>query len=275
MRPGLALRLIIAAAVALFGVVSYYRHSQVNAVTGETQRVALTVDEEKALGLNAAPEMAARMGGEVSKSDPDEILVSDVGARIVRSSDAARGPYHYDFHVLNDPRTVNAFALPGGQIFITRGLLSRLETEAQLATVLAHEIGHVVNRHAAEHLAKAQLSDNLSIAVGVGASGRGGGRFSQAISQVVGSLMQLKYSREDELEADKFGLLYSSQAGFDPGAMLGVMDILAKAAPASGQSEIMATHPRTESRIEAIRAWLKEHYPAGVPKSLAEGRPLR
>src|SRR5690349_11085314 len=110
------------AGVALF---LYYSKTQVNPVTGEKQHISMSVDQEKALGLQSAPEMAAKMGGEVDTSDPDAARVKAVGRRIVERSNAGRSPYadSFQYHLLRDPETVNAFALPGGQVFITEGLL--------------------------------------------------------------------------------------------------------------------------------------------------------
>ncbi|MHC5543406.1 M48 family metalloprotease, partial [Singulisphaera rosea] len=155
-RNGLNLRLVGAVVVALIGIVMYMTQTQVNPVTGKSQHVAMDVDQEKAIGLQAAPEMAAKMGGAVPRDDPRARLVAEVGARLVERSDASRSPYvgNYHFVLLEDPETVNAFALPGGQVFITAGLLDKLGTEGQLAGVLGHEIGHVVSRHAAQQMAK-------------------------------------------------------------------------------------------------------------------------
>ena len=275
MNSRFPIRLVIAIVIALGGIVAYYARTSVNPVTGEKQHISLTAEQETALGLNAAPQMAAQMGGDVPPDDPDASFVRTVGERVVRSGDASRSPYHFDFHLLNDSRTVNAFALPGGQVFITRGLLSRLKTEAQLAGVLGHEIGHVIHRHGAEHLSKAELAGSLTIAVGVGASDRrGGGQAAYAISQIVSEMMQLRYSREDELEADQYGLATLPHAGYDPSAMLGVMEILAKASAGGGQPEFMSSHPHPESRIEAIRAWLGKNYAGGVPRTLTQGKTL-
>ena len=113
---------LVVAAIALFG---YFSRTQVNPVTGEKQHIALSVDQEKALGLEAAPQMAAQMGGEASPSDPDARRVAEVGRRIVERSNAGRSPYAdtFRFHLLNDPETINAFALPGGNIYINRGAI--------------------------------------------------------------------------------------------------------------------------------------------------------
>src|SRR3954463_8092244 len=168
-------RLLIALAILAFSFIAYYMKRDVNPVTGEVQHVSLSADQEVALGLQSAPEMAAQFGG----ADPDpeaQAAVQRVGQWVVEHSQAKGAPYKFQFTLLRDPETVNAFALPGGPIFITRGLYKRLENEAQLAGVLGHETGHVVGRHAAERIAKGQLAQGVVGAVAVGASDdRGGG----------------------------------------------------------------------------------------------------
>src|SRR5690349_1246663 len=104
-------RLVVAALIALFAVISYFGKTSVNPVTGETQRVAMTPEQEVAIGLKTAPEMAAQMGG-LSQNPKARELVQRVGARLVQASAAKGTPYKFSFHVLADPRTVNAFALP-------------------------------------------------------------------------------------------------------------------------------------------------------------------
>src|SRR5688572_8764766 len=163
MRSG---RILIALVIAAIGGLFYFCRTEVNPVTGEKQRVAMSVEQETALGLQTAPQMAAELGG----LHPDPTLqnyVEQLGERIVAQSAARGSTYQYDFHLLADPETVNAFALPGGQIFITAALLRRLQDEAQLAGVLGHEIAHVVGLHSAQHLAKAQLTQILARPAGV------------------------------------------------------------------------------------------------------------
>src|SRR5204863_204925 len=126
---GGAMKWIIAAVIAGIGLITYLNSGQVNPVTGEKQHIAMNVDQEKALGLQAAPQMAQEMGGALDpRSDPDAARVAQLGATLVQRSDATRSPYVDNFHffLLRDPQTVNAFALPGGQIFITRALYDRL-----------------------------------------------------------------------------------------------------------------------------------------------------
>lgn len=266
---GFGPRLLIAVAIVAFALYRYFTQTEVNPVTGETQHIAMTADQEIALGLESAPVMTQQMGGEVDPSDPKAQRVAAIGRSVVENSDARRSPYTYDFHLLRDDKTVNAFALPGGQVFITYGLLRRLETDAQLAGVLGHEVGHVVNRHGAEHMATGQLGQLLTVATGVAASDdQGGGQRAAMIAAMVNQLVQLKYSRSDELESDRFGMDAMTQAGYDPSAMLGVMRILEEASQGGGSPAMLATHPYPEQRIEEIQRYLAEKFPSGIPREL-------
>jgi predicted Zn-dependent protease len=249
------LRLIIALVVALFGVGSYFMSSSENPVTGEKQRVRLTPEQEVALGRQLAPQMAAQFGG-VSKS-PGSERVARVGATIVSRSSASRTPYKYSFYLLSDPKTVNAFALPGGQIFITEALLRLLESEDELAGVLGHEVGHVLARHSAEHLAKQQLTQSI-----IGAVAIGSGSYETAqLAQLAGSLVNMKHGREDELESDALGLRLMREAGYDPRALISVMQKLEKASGGSRQPEFASSHPNPGNRIQRIKEELARNPP--------------
>ena len=152
-----SLKLIVAAAIVIFSLVKYFASSEVNEVTGEKQYISLTKDQEINLGLNSAPQMAQEFGG-LSQNMQYQNLVKQVGEKVVKNSDALKTNYPFQFYVLADNRTVNAFALPGGPIFITEALLTRLQNEDQLAGVLGHEIGHVIARHSAEQMSKQELT---------------------------------------------------------------------------------------------------------------------
>lgn len=274
----LPIRWIIAAVIALFGVVSYMLNVQTNPVTGERQHVAMNASQEMTLGLDAAPKMAAQMGGDVPGDDPRTQEVRRIGSRLVENSDAAKSPYvdNFHFHLLADPKTINAFALPGGQIFITVGLFQKLQDEAELAGVLGHEIGHVIHRHTAQQMAAGQLGNILTAAATVGASDdRDGGRRAQMAAALANQMFQLHYSRADESQSDGFGLKAMAQAGFDPSAMLDVMRILKAAAGGGHQPEFLSTHPLPETRLEEIAKELKQAYPNGIPGDLSRGRSLK
>lgn len=239
-------RLIIGVVIALIAVVSYFMKTDENPVTGEKQKVSLTVDQEIKLGLQSAPEMIAEFGGEY-RDQKLQAYVDRVGGKIVQSTEAGRSPYKFDFHLLADANTVNAFALPGGQIFITYALLSRLKTEDQLAGVLGHEIGHVINRHSAEHIAKQDLTQGLIQATDIATGDQG------MITRFVGSMINMKYGRSDELESDDYGVKYMIQSGYKPEAMIEVMQILKEASGGGNQPEFMSTHPSPDNRIEKLK----------------------
>lgn len=269
-RGGCRGRLMGALLIAAIALFMYYSNTQVNPITGEKQRIAMTPSQEVQLGLQAAPEMAAKMGGEVPSSNPQAQEVQRVGNSLVRQTITVDVPWKFKFHLLADPKTINAFALPGGQIFITTGLMNQLTNEAQLAGVLGHEMGHVIERHSAQQMAKGQLGQMLILATQVGTSDSGQGAYGAAmIASVVNQMMQLRYSRGDELQADIWGLKIMQQAGYDPRAMLEVMAILKKASGSGNSPEMLLTHPYPENRIEQIKEYLQKHPPRG---NLSEGR---
>ena len=256
-------RLVIGAIIALFAIITYFSSTSENPLTGEKQRVAMTPEQEITIGYKSAPEMAAQMGG-VSRNAQAVALVQRVGDLLVKQSVAAKSPYKFSFHVLADPKTVNAFALPGGPIFITEGLLRQLKSEAELAGVLGHEIGHVIARHSSERLAKQQLTQGL-----IGALVVGSGDYTSAqIGQMVGSMINMRYGREDEIESDALGIRIMGEAGYDPRGMIRVMEVLAKASGGSRQPEFMSTHPAPENRAERIKEAIAKQYPSGVPENL-------
>jgi predicted Zn-dependent protease len=260
-------RLVIAAIIALVSLFSYYGHSVPNPVTGKKQHVSMSPEQEIALGLQAAPQMENQYGGPAG--DPrDQQRVDEIGGRIIDQSDAKKSPYHFQFHVLRDPKTINAFALPGGQIFITEGLLSKLRTPGQLAGVLGHEIGHVVDRHGAQHLAKQRLTQGLGGAAVIASSDPNdpNSRRNAAIAMAVTQLVNLRFGRDDELAADRLGVHFMSEAGFDPRSMIDVMHILESQGGAP--PEFFSTHPNPAHRIEKIERAIREEFPQGISPGL-------
>jgi predicted Zn-dependent protease len=269
----LLIRLGIGLIFAFFGLFNYFTSVTENQITGEKQRVQLSPQQEIVIGQQSAPEMAAQYGNLY----PDRVLqdyIDEVGNRVVQKSSAKNAPYPFDFHLLSDPQTINAFALPGGQVFITVALLSRLNSEAQLAGVLGHEVGHVVGRHGAEHLAKQQLGGALVNAVGIAASDpTGNGRQAAILAQAVNQMVNLKYGREDELESDRLGVRFMTESGYNPVGILELMKILNSARGSSGAPpEFMSTHPNPANRLEQLTAIIKQNYPQGVPSRLEEGK---
>jgi predicted Zn-dependent protease len=266
-------RLLIALGIALFAWISYSSHTEENPVTGEKQHIALSPQQEIRLGLESAPTMSKQMGGELPDSDHRTQEVKTLGNFLISHTLAKNSPWQFQFHLLADPKTVNAFALPGGQIFITEGLYSKLQNEAQLAGVLSHEMGHVIERHSAAQMAKSQLGQSLVLAVGAATSDRSNAPFMAAA--VVNQMLQLRYSRHDESQADEWGIKLMSQAGYDPEQMIEVMRVLKAVAGSAGGAtlEIFQTHPNPDLRIQQIQEYLEKHKDE-IPKNLSKGKAL-
>lgn len=246
-------RLIVAGIMVIATLVMYFSSSQDNPVTGDTQYVNLTVEQEIALGLQAAPELAQQFGG--LDSDRQAVArVEDIGQRLVATSAAARSPYEYNFYLLGDAETINAFALPGGQVFITRALYDRLPQDSELVGVLGHEIGHVVGRHSAEQIAKARLTEGLAGAAVIATYNpdNPASAGSAQIAAIVGQLVNMRWGREHELESDFLGVCFMHNGGYDPQALVQVMNVLAESREGQAPPEFFSTHPNPDNRIQRI-----------------------
>lgn len=246
--------LIIGVIYALYHVISYYGTTQVNEFTGEEQRISLTIDQEIQMGLNSAPQMAQQHGG-LHPDQGAQNLVDEVGHRLLNTDVLRNTPFNFDFHLLADPQTVNAFALPGGQVFITAALYSRLENEDQLAGVLGHEIGHVLARHSSERIAKSQLGKGLTDALVIAT----GDQSTSQIAHQVNTVIQMSHGRDQELESDDLGVRLMMQSGYDPMQMIGVMRILKDASGGSSRPEWQSSHPNPENRAEKILESIKKY----------------
>lgn len=262
------IQLLVAAVVAVFSIITYFSQTQFNEITNEKQHIAISPRQEIALGLQSAPQMVRQFGGRAR--DPEaQALVNAIGNEIVQKSDAKRSPYKFTFQVLDDNRTVNAFALPGGPIFITEALLRQLKTKGQIAGVLGHEIGHVVARHSAEHIAKAQLTQGLTGAAVLATYNPDdpSSRNSAMMASLIGQAINMRFGRQDELESDKLGVKFMAQSGYDPRSMIDVMAVLKKAS-GSRQIEFFSTHPNPDNRVSRIEEAIREQFPDGVPEGL-------
>lgn len=250
---GGCLRMVLALGIAAFAVISFLGSKTYNPITGEEQYISITQDQEIALGVQAAPKMAAQYGGLAPETEL-QAIVDEVGHGLVQNSFVRQSGYPFEFHLLDDGETVNAFALPGGQVFITYALMSRLESEAQLAGVLGHEIGHVIGRHGAEQIAKQELTQGLTGAIVLASydpdnpSSSG----SAQIALIVGQLVNMRYGREAELESDFWGVCILESAGYDPQEMVRVMEILDASSGGARPPEFLSTHPDPGNRIAEI-----------------------
>ncbi len=248
--------LLIAALFAGYALIKYYSNSQINDITGEKQHVGtITKEQEMALGIQSAPAMAQEYGG-LYPDERAQAYVKQVGQKIVQNSTVQKSGYQYDFHLLADPRVVNAFALPGGQVFITQALFAKLKNEDQLAGVLGHEIGHVIARHGAERMASQELTQGLTGAAVIAAGDYTSAQGVQMIANMVG----MKYGRDQELESDDLGVRFMFESGFDPRSMIEVMRILEEASGGGQrQPEFNSTHPSPENRVQKINEAIQKY----------------
>ncbi len=262
-------RVLIALVIAAISIIGFLGSKSYNPITEENQYVAITPEQEIALGLQAAPEMAREYGG-LDPEPSQQAYVDNVCEKLIQNSNAKNTDWPFECHLLADDQTINAFALPGGQVFITSALFNQLETEGQLAGVLAHEIGHVVARHSAQQIAKAQLTQGLTGAVVVASYDPQdpNSRSAAYMAQIVGQLVNMKYGRDDELQSDRLGVEFMSEAGYDPRALLRVMEILAASTEGARPPEFFSTHPNPDNRIARIQEAIQEVYPQGVPDDL-------
>jgi len=223
----------------------------VNPVTGQREFSLISEAQEIQMGREADAQIVAQMG-----LHPDEALqlyVSELGQRMAAASERPGLPW--TFRVIDDPM-VNAFALPGGFIYVTRGILAHLTSEAELVGVLGHEIGHVTARHSVSQLSRQQLLGGL---VGVGMVFVPELRpFGDAAALGL-QLMSLKYGRDDERQADDLGFRYMTSAGYNPIELIDVfamLEALGGGADAGGVPSWLASHPDPGERQQRIQAQL-------------------
>jgi predicted Zn-dependent protease len=222
-----------------------------NPATGRKELMLVSQSQEIEMGRQADQEAAASFG-----LYPDEALqayLADLGRRMAARTERPTLPW--TFRVVDDP-TVNAFALPGGYVYLTRGILAHLGSEAEMMAVVGHEIGHVTARHSASQISRSQgLLGLLVVGMAVKPELQ---RFA-GLAQTGLGLLFLKFGRDDEREADDLGLRYLMQQGYDPRQMLGVFATLDRVGSAAGAGRLpdwLSTHPSPGNRLERIQSRL-------------------
>ena len=219
-----------------------------NPVTGHKELSLVTSADEAQMGKEGYTAVQSEFG--FYDDAAVQAYVNGVGQRVAKVSHLPDLQWH--FTVVDDP-AVNAFAMPGGYIYVTRGILAHLNSEAQLAAVLGHEIGHVTARHSARAITQQQLA-GLGLGV-VSIAVPGFARYGQAAQQGL-QLMFLKYSRDNETQADDLGVQYSTAAGYDSREMPGTYAMLKRIAEAAGSSlpGFLSTHPDPGQREQRTAA---------------------
>lgn len=252
-------QIFTALSILLGGLVLYACVSEIVPATGEKRYLGYSWQQETELGKQASKEISALFG--LYRDPKLERYVSDVGNRVLATSHLRRPGADPQFRntpvtfgVLDSP-IINAMALPGGYIYVTRGMLAHLNNEDQLATVLAHEIGHVAARHAARQAWQQQIGQGLLLGGAVLGQGLGLGQDILNLGGMAAQLLFLRYSREDELEADKLGVEYGSAAGYNSREVIAFFQTLSRIQEKEGHSmpSFLATHPDPGARVQRIR----------------------
>ena len=221
-----------------------------NPISGRSQLMLIDEDEDLAIGQKYAPEIEKELGGRIP-NDRLQNYLDHVGQNIARVSH--RSDWQYQFVALED-KMVNAFALPGGYIFITRGMLENLETEAQLAGILAHETVHVVARHSSAAMSR-QIGISILLSAVTSEASSGVATIANMTNQIIG----LKFSRDDEVEADMGGLDYTVKAGYNPYGLVETMQMLEDQSE-SRPIEFLSTHPNPGNRVKYMTEKIQKDY---------------
>ncbi len=246
MTPRLAFAAILLPVLACGGLATGCAR---NPVTGKNEISLVSEGQEIEMGRQAAQQIAATMP---SVDDAGlQTYVAGIGKRMAAESERPELPW--EFHVVDDA-SVNAFALPGGFIYVTRGLLTHVNNEAQLASVLGHEIGHVTARHSVQQISKAQLAQ---LGLGIGSILSSDiAQFAGIASQGLG-LLFLKYGRDAENQADDLGFKYALNENYDVREMDDVFMTLGRVGEQAGAGRLpewLSTHPNPENRVEKTQA---------------------
>ena len=227
--------------------------------THRSQLMMVSEGEEMTLGDQAYRQALSE--SKIEKDPRVNDVVRRVGQRIATAAD--RPDYKWEFVVIDDPKTANAFALPGGKVAVYTGLFPVAETEAGLATVMGHEVAHALARHGSERMSQQMGIQALGtgIAVALGASGTSGVTQTVAmqafgLGSQVGVL--LPFSRSQESEADHIGLILMAKAGYDPSQSVGFWQRMEKLSQSGAPPELLSTHPSDDTRVRQIEAWLPE-----------------
>ena len=236
-----------------------------NAVTGSLQFSPISREQEIAMGEEAAPKFEQEFGGPVADARLQQ-YVAEVGGKVAARSDR---PMPYAFKLVRS-KIPNAFALPGGKVFVTAGLMALMKNERQLAAVLGHEVGHVSYEHNIDGMKR-----QMGVAIFAKLVGAAAGASTEKVAQVVGAMAAMKYGRDDEYEADAIGIKYLALAGYNPWGMVELLELLLSLhdKEPSRLEAMFQTHPLTSERVARAKAEIVQKHPSATastpdPKTL-------
>ncbi|MFM9996712.1 MAG: M48 family metalloprotease [Phycisphaerales bacterium] len=258
-------RLLGVALLALAPLTAPLGGCSTNAATGRSVLTLMSRSEEIKIGSDAAPGFTQEFGGKVAHPGLQQ-YVADIGRKMAAETESYNPTLPWEFTLL-DSDVVNAFALPGGKVFITRGLAKELTSEAQIAGVIGHEIGHVTAQHGNQRISSQMLFNVGLVATAVVVSASDNktvqdvGAVGVPALAIGGNLVLLKYGRDEELEADALGMRYMTGVGYNPRGQLEVMQTLGRLTGGSGGTpEFLSTHPHSSTRVERIQKALQDKF---------------
>jgi len=229
--------------------------AEVDPLSGKKIYTLLSTEQEIQIGHKVIPSAINENDGLYPDREVQN-YVKEIGTRIALVTPRK---VDYQFYVVNSPQ-INAFALPGGPVFVTRGLLLKMEKESELAGVLSHELGHINARHHAKFLEKTYGMNMLIGILGVALQESKYASAVMSLAQISAGLLQLKFSRDQENEADSLGVRFSYQAGYDPEGLLTMFEKF-KAMEKGGTVEWLSTHPLPDTRIKNVQQIISQQYP--------------
>ena len=241
-RSNIAVALILGLCLSLLTV-----GCTTNPATGRKQLRLISSEQEIAMGTEAAPEFEKQFGGKVA-NEALQTYVRSIGSK-VSADNVVEVKLPFEYAILNSD-IPNAFALPGGKIFITAGLMRAMTNERQLAAVLGHETGHAAASHSISQMQK-QMGTSVLVQLAGYAIGGDAGAVAEMAGKVAAKMVNLRYSRQDEYEADQLGIRYMTRAGYNPWGMVELLQVLESLSESKGGAftEMMQTHPLTANRI--------------------------
>lgn len=253
--------------IVLFTLLVFLPGCRVNPATGRKQLVVISEKQEIAMGRKAAGGLEKHFGGKVPSIQLQD-YVRSVGRKVAEVADR-KVPYEFTLLASDVP---NAFALPGGMVYVTAGLMKKMSNERQLAAVLGHEIGHVCALHNV-HALQRQWGAKALLKLAQYAMKAEYASAAQTATEYSTKFLNLRYSRKDEYQADELGVRYMSRAGYNPYGMVELMEILLKQKKGKGNEkkkessffELFQSHPLTRKRIERVRNHVSLNYHQYLP----------
>ncbi len=261
-------RLALVGVVALIAV-GFYFSGQRAFEPPPAIPLQMTTEQEVALGAQATALLLQQRGG-LDTDEEGQALLRRIGERLIARSEAGQSPYRFTFHLLADSRTTDIYVLPGGAIVMTAGLAARLRTEGEFAAVLAHALAHTLERHPVRQIEQQRAGDEVPSVEALAAFSFGDSAQVgyTSIAAWVAQALAVTYGPEDEAQADARAVAFMIDAGYDPQALMRVLQSLTAASATNAPPAFLTTHPNPEQRLTSIRRRIERLFLQETPEGL-------